>query len=366
MKIGILTHHDVHNHGAHLQNYALIQVLRSFGHDVKSLTYKKNYDFMNEYADKKYDISIRSFPYYVKYLFEKGLRRTIFNIRKKYILSKFRNDHSIIGEYYSKAKNLDCVFIGSDEVFSIETGINPFFWGIGVPCKNIFSYAGCFGPTTLDFIKEKYAEEFIRAGIERIGNISVRDKNSQKIIERLSGRQVPIVCDPVILYGFEAEKKNFIKPLAEKYLLIYSYDNNMNNKNEVDAIIKYAKTQGLTIVCAGFYHKWCDKNINVSPIELLQYIWGAEGVVTDTFHGAVISIVMNRPFAAKIRDNKNKLGFLLEEYGLTDRIIDDFGNLSVMFNRPIDYKEVNEIISGKRQKSIEYIKLCLEHVNYDK
>lgn len=42
MKIGILTHHDVHNHGAHLQNYALIQVLRSFGHDIKSLTYKKN------------------------------------------------------------------------------------------------------------------------------------------------------------------------------------------------------------------------------------------------------------------------------------------------------------------------------------
>lgn len=366
MKIGIITHYDVHNHGAQLQLYALEKVLINLSHEAKALTYRKNYDFLDECAEKKYDISLKSIPFYIKYLFEKGVARTLFNIKKRELLQSFRTNNSMVGEYYSKAKDLDCVFVGSDEVFSIEPGLNTFFWGFGVPCKNIFAYAGCFGPTTIKFIKEKYAEEYIQAGIERFMSISVRDKNSQNIIKQLSGKQVPIVCDPVILYGYQLEKQKFSKPLQQKYLLVYAYDNNMNNKNEVDAIIAYAKSQGLLTLCAGFYHKWCDRNINVTPIELLEYIYGAEFVVTDTFHGSVMSIIMNRPFAVKIRGNRNKLGFLLDEYGLSDRATKDFNDLSSVFSRLIDYGQVNEIINEKREKSMEYLQSCLERIKDDK
>jgi hypothetical protein len=363
MKIGIITHHNVHNHGAHLQNFALIQVLNSFGHESKSLGYKKNYDFFDENAENKYNISVKSMHYYTKYFLQKGIRKTLFNIKKKNILSKFREDNSIVGEYYSRAEGLDCVFIGSDEVFSIETGLNPFFWGMGVPCKNIFSYAGCFGPTTIEFIKGKYAEEFIEAGTKRICKISVRDKNSQSIVEKISQKNAPIVCDPVILHGFQSEKKSFTKPIPEKYLLVYAYDNNMNDKDEVNDIITYAKSQGLLVVCAGFYHKWCDKNINVTPIELLQYIWGAECVVTDTFHGSVISLVINRPFAVKIRGNGNKLKYLLSEYGLEDRAVEDFSDLSLVFGKKIDYEIVNSIMAEKRKESLGFVKSCLGYAN---
>ena len=41
MKYGIITHYDVHNHGAHLQMYALIQVLKELGYDAKALRYAK-------------------------------------------------------------------------------------------------------------------------------------------------------------------------------------------------------------------------------------------------------------------------------------------------------------------------------------
>ena len=45
MKPGIITHYDVHNHGAQLQLYALCKQLGKFGYEARALTYKKNYDF---------------------------------------------------------------------------------------------------------------------------------------------------------------------------------------------------------------------------------------------------------------------------------------------------------------------------------
>lgn len=366
MKVGIITHIDVHNHGAQLQLYSLAKVLTKMGHSAKALRYRKIYDFLDEDADKKYDISFKSIPFYFAYLLNQGLTKTLFNVKKRRLLRTFRQGNSLEGDYYSKAENLDCVFVGSDEVFSIESGLNNFFWGFGVPCEKVFAYAASFGPTTLDFIKEKYVEGYIQAGIERFARISVRDKNSQNIIEKLSGNRVPIVCDPVILYGYQNEMANFIRPMKQKYILVYAYDNNMNDQSETEAISVYAKLKGLITVSAGFYHKWCDKNINVSPLELLQYVWAAEYVVTDTFHGTVMSIIANRPFLVKIRSNKNKLGFLLNEYNLEERVTTDFSNIWAIFDEPIDFEQVNEISVNKRRESMEYLKSCLECIKDDK
>lgn len=362
MKIGIITHHDVHNHGALLQLNALSKELASHGHSAAALSYTKNFDFLDKDAMNKYNITMKSVPYYVKYVMKKGIKKTLFNIKKKSVLEHFRNSNRLVDGYYSKEKHLDCVFVGSDEVFSLEPGLNTFFWGMGVPTKNVFSYAGCFGPTTLEFIREKYAEEFITAGINRFNKISVRDKNSKEIIFDLTKKEVPIVCDPVILYGYENEIKEMKKPNEEKYIVVYAYDNNMNDKEEVSRIKAFAKSNNLKIISAGFYHNWCDKSINVTPIELINYIKHADYVVTDTFHGSVISIIMNTPFTTKIRGNRNKLGYLLEEYDLLSRETMDFSDLDRMFKQKIDFEQVNRIISVKRKKSKDYIEECLEEI----
>ena len=72
-----------------------------------------------------------------------------------------------------------------------------------------------------------------------------------------------------------------------------------------------------------FIMNWCDYNVNVNPVELLGYFKSAKEVLTDTFHGSVMSIITNSNFAVKTRDNGNKLINLLDEYGLTSRIIKD-------------------------------------------
>ena len=75
---------------------------------------------------------------------------------------------------------------------------------------------------------------------------------------------------------------------------------------------------------------------------------------------------MNRPFAVKIRGNGNKLHFLLDEYGLSSRSLDDFNDLPTIINEDIDYEKVNKTIRRKRENSIDYIKSCLAMVKNDK
>ncbi len=360
MKVGILTHYNVHNHGALLQLYALSSVLKEKGCDAKALQFKKNFDFLEEGIDKKYDISIKSLFYYLSYLSKKGIKRTLFNISKKHLLDEFKKP--LLGEYYSRAKNLDAVFVGSDEVFSVEGGVNPYFFGIGVPCDNIFAYAGCCGPANLAEIKEKHMDALIEGGLKTFKNISVRDENTKDTVLSLTGINPSIVCDPVILYGYMSEQKTMERKIKSDYMVVYAYDENMNDKNEVKVIKEYAKKYNLKIISVGFYHKWCDKCVDGTPIEILNYFKYANCVITDTFHGSVMSMITNADFVTKIRNNKNKLYDLLTRFELSDRIIDTFDAMDNILRQKIDYKKVNTIIENSRAKSMEYINLCLDMV----
>lgn len=363
MKAGIITHYDVHNHGAQLQMYALATVLKELGCDeAKALVYKKNYDFMGaDKAEKKYSISLRSIPTYLDYLYKNGLKRTFYNIVKRKKLADFRDEYGLVGEYYSEANNLDVAVIGSDEIFSIESGLNPCFYGMGVPCKRIISYAASFGPTDIDFIKKHKAEKFVEAGLKNIDEISVRDLNSHKIVKHYIGKDASIVCDPVLLHGFPKEINSedtacFKNNIKEKYCIVYSYDNNMNEPQTVKAISNFAKNKGLKVYSVAYYHKWCDRNIQVSPLDIFKWFVGAEMVFTDTFHGTVLSLICNTNFVVKLRGNSNKLGFLLDEFGLRNRVVDDFANLDEVCSRPIDFNAVNKIIQEKREKSLLFLK----------
>ncbi len=360
MKIGILTHYNVHNHGALLQLYALKAVIESRGNEVKALTFKKNYDFMPLGADKKYDISIKSLLFYLSYLKKFGFARTIFNIKKKKILDKFREP--FLGEYYSRAERLDGVFVGSDEVFSIEAGVNPYFFGIGVPAENVFSYAASCGPTKLDDIKYRKVASMVAAGLKDMKKISVRDQNTKDIVLSLTGIEATDVCDPVILYGYKEEQERLERKIKKDYLLIYAYDNNMNDPEEVEKIKDYARKNNLMIVSVGYYHKWCDKCVDGSPIDILAYFKHASCVVTDTFHGSVMSLITNTEFVTKIRKNRNKLFDLLNRYQLTNRMIEDFSEINEKVQEKIDYKKTNHLLEESRKASLAYIEMCLGEV----
>ena len=358
MDIGILTYYGVHNHGAVLQANGLQQVLKGMGHKVRFLSFERSYEYISEEQTKKYKLGLSSIPFYFKYMLKKGVGNILYNYKKSRILKAFRTTTFDLNISYDSFHG-DAVIIGSDEVFSLEIGYNPMMYGYGLKTKRIASYAGSFGPTTLQEIEQKGKIKSIKDGLNGFKAISVRDQNSQTIIRELCGKEVSLVCDPVILYGYKKEMEEF-KPTASGYIVIYAYDNRMNDLDEVRAVKDYAKMHGLKIYSVGYYHKWCDKNIDASPIELLGWIRNADLTITDTFHGSVISIVCNTPMAVKLRDNANKLAYLLSEYGLNDRVMETFSDLERVANREIDFNSVNSILNEKRRFSKKYLILACE------
>lgn len=356
MQIGILTYYGVHNHGAVLQANALKTVLNSLGHECGFLEFERSYGNISKQDAKKYRLGVGSIPFYLQYLREKGVGNIIYNIKKRRTLKVFRTKNlPMIGSY--ETFDGDLVVIGSDEVFSLEIGINPFLYGNGLRAGHVISYAGSFGPTTYEEIQKQNQQRMISDGMRHMDAISARDQNSQDIINRLTGIKAELVCDPVILYGYANEIHSFV-PHMKDYILVYSYDKNLNNTTEYEPIMAFAAKEGLKIVSVGYYHKWC-KSINTDPIELLGWIRNARLIVTDTFHGAVMSIICNTPSAVKLRGNQNKLRFLLSEYGLMDRILSDFTELERVAKRAVDFDLVNSVVQERRNASMLYLKQSL-------
>lgn len=361
MKYGIITHYDVHNHGAILQMNALIKVLKkSFSIDAQALQFDKNYDFMGREWKAKFEFGISSIGIYIKYLFERGLKIFFFNVKKKILFENLKKRENLIGKYYSDCENLNGVIIGSDEVFALHTGPTPVMFGHALPSDKVFAYAGCFGPTKIEDIKRLHCVALVAGGLSSMKGLSMRDQNSIDITKELTGRDSKLVVDPVILYGYEEELAKLTDPKLPKYLLVYAYETRMNDPKETKKIVNYAHNHGLKVVCPGFYHGWADMNINTDPVELLRYFKYAECVVTDTFHGSIMSIITGRELAVKLRDNSNKLLNLLKEYCLADRVIGEDWDLESIFANKQDNDHVAKEVIRRRSESMAYLKEMIE------
>jgi len=356
MKVGILTHYNVNNQGAQLQMYALYNKLIELGHSPVVLTYNKNFDFDNE-SKLKNQVSLRSFPYFIKnYLFAKGFGLTLHNTRKYRVNKSFRLQNFKFEDYVNA--NIDMAIIGSDEVFSISCGINIMMYGHGVNTQQVIAYAPSFGQTDLSQIEKYHCKNLIISGLKQFKALSARDTHTALLTQELTGIKPAIVCDPALLYDFDKTKVSVDLP-KRKYLIIYSYDRHMTDEHEIQAIRAFAKKQNLITVSAGTYHKWCDKNIVCNCLEWVELFRGAEAVITDTFHGAIVSAITNVPMAIYIRNqiNANKLTDLVQRLQLEDRCLKEISEESILdvFRKDLDFANLNKTITDMRKHSEQYL-----------
>lgn len=184
--------------------------------------------------------------------------------------------------------------------------------------------------------------------------ISVRDRNSFEIVKSLTGKEPHIHIDPVLIFDFTS----FVKPVKRKdYIIIYTYANRIKDRKEIDAIKSFARRQGKKIISIGFYLPWCDETVVPDPFEVLGYIKGADYIITDTFHGSVMSLKFNRKFAALVRSsNRQKMSYLLSQFHLEDRIVSEVSALENVLLSTSDYGFVNDLIQAERERSLDYLK----------
>lgn len=149
-------------------------------------------------------------------------------------------------------------------------------------------------------------------------------------------------------------------------MLIYTYPNRINSKNEIKAIKAYAHKHNLKIISITHYLDWVDEVAIASPFEVLAYFRDANCVATDTFHGTIMSIKYNKQFATIVREmNNNKLTGLLSQFHLRDKEVKDIKTLEKILDSQIDFSKINELIVAEQAKSVKYLSNNLG-INEDK
>lgn len=370
-RVGIMSMQRIANYGSFLQAYGLKQLIEGMGHNVEFVDYhvgapvvKDDADNGNKYV-RKLEKGLETFRYKAPLSHKLGFIRYKQSFCKKYM--------PLLGVTTEMNYNpvLDCLVIGSDEVFNCiqknsNVGYSPELFGKDNHAKRLMTYAASFGNTTLEKLERYGKKDEIGSLLQNFDAISVRDTNSGNIVETLTGRTPAYHLDPVLMYDYiHCCDKIPELQVSEKYLILYAYSGRISDQ-EADWIAAYAKKKKLKIYAIGGIQKCADKFIDCSPFEVLAYFKNAEEVITDTFHGSIFSVITHRRFTTLVRKsvgnsygNEEKLTDLLERLALTERMTFDIRNVERINCNEINYEVIDKILKQHREATLGYLKANL-------
>ena len=354
MRIGILSMQRVINYGSFLQAYALKSILTDMGHACFFMDIRPGKKIVKDEETKKRTILKKLDRYFIK-----RIRHYFFAKKRR---ARFLNDFFLkldLGPQMNYDSGYDAVIIGSDEVFNCTQrapwGFAKTLLGEGIDSGTVFSYAASCGSTTTQRLHQLDIYDEVKEAISHIKPISVRDENTKLFVEELTGAPAAQHLDPVLVYDFG---QSIPKSVSEKnYILVYAYDGRISDPQIIKAAKRFAKKENKKILCAGFFQNWCDKQVLCDPFELMAYFKFADYVITDTFHGTVLSIKFRKQFCTLIREsNSNKITDLLKKMDLTSREMEYCAGLDRLLKTKINYSDCNDYIMQKREDALTYIK----------
>ena len=365
-KVGIMSMQRIANYGSFLQAYGLKQILSELGCEVEFVDYHVEPCLISN-EQRGFGRKVKKVLEVFKYNAPLKDKINFIKHKKNYA----GNNYPLLGltEEMNYTPELDLLVIGSDEVFNCvqsnsNVGFSPELFGVNNRAKKLISYAASFGNTTKEKLVKYEVENQIREWLGKFSAISVRDNNSGSIVSDLLHSTPEYHLDPVLIYDYVGKCKDIPDTVKEtKYLILYGYSGRLS-KEECEIVKRYAKNKGLQVFCIGGIQECSDKFIECNPFEVISYFKNADSILTDTFHGTILSIITHRKFATLVRKsgygNSEKLIDLLERLKLKDRIVSNEEAIPELLDTPIDYNDTDRIIKQERERSYEYLRKQIE------
>lgn len=385
-KIALVTCYFQPNYGSQLQAYATQLLFDELGLENKTICID----------GLKKEINKAKYRYFLSKVFEKNTVADKMATVRKLVAKKtkgkefaenlqlraemfkrFEQDMFRISECYKSKSELrenahsyKAFVVGSDQLW-LPSNIEADYYTLNfVPddvCK--MAFATSFGVSKLPPKQAQKASLFLK----RMDYVSVREKSGQQLVKDLAQRDVPVVCDPTLM--FTQEKWNRIlspeRFVKEPYLFCYFLGNNPEQREWVK---KVKKETGFKIVQL----QHCDEYIksdedfpdeapyNVGPKEFLQLIRDAEYVFTDSFHCSVFSMLFRKRFFTfrrysndSVVSTNGRIYSLLSLVQLEDRLLLANEDVSNMIAKGIDYEMVHEKLDNLRNFSYKWVEECL-------
>ena len=347
MKIGILTHHYVKNYGAYLQASALIETLRDMvpNADIRIVNYVKRYHLL------------RNIIHVARFRLKKDTLST-YDQRLKLLRTFIRYEHRLPHTHRVyrgsgiDALHLDCLIIGSDEVWDYEDyGFSPVKFGVGVSQTPVVAYAPSIGRA--DPAGNVGPE--IQDALSAFSGLSARDESTVQFIGQQTGRAAAVVLDPVLLCDWEDKLGEPV--VSQPFVLVY--DCKLTN-GQKDILKRYAASKRLLIIGAGEQDSLYDRmTTNLTPYQWVSLFRDAQKVVTGTFHGTLFSVKFRRNFVAfpTEKNRIRKITSFLSVTGLEAAYLSGEGNhFADMLETDIDYSAANEIIRRMQDESRAFLR----------
>lgn len=364
MKIKTITCHDVYNHGASLQAYALQTYLESLGHSVEIIDYKPDY-LSRHYLLWAVDNPIYDKPIVKQMYLMAKLPGRIKALRRKKVFDDFTRKYlKLTGMRYQSCEELkdnlpkaDVYIAGSDQIWNtmFQNGRDAAFYLDFVPqtAKRI-AYAASFAT---EDVAEEY-KPFVRRMLQNFDDISIRERCSLPLLKSLGRDDGVAVCDPVFLLSRnDWEQYLPVANQEEQYLLVYDSENSLKIR-EIAMQIAYKK--GLKIYnVSAFPLNYVDKDLWISsPLDFVRMVRDAAYVISNSFHATVFALIFEKDFCVINRSEKinERMRSLLSAYNLEGRIVTDF---SVSLLSSINYPEVNPLLQKDIENSKEFLNQSL-------
>ncbi|SDA30679.1 Polysaccharide pyruvyl transferase [Ruminococcus sp. YE71] len=377
-KVAVVVCPNIRNFGSVLQSYATQKAVTKLGYDNEYIKYVKTKKTAYKYLIQLLIPSIMAerWSFVKRKMFQRKNRELISRRNKAFdaFVDKYMTaSPKIVGYDALKraGKNYSMAVLGSDQVWNPINSGSDFYtlnW-LDDSTKRV-AYAPSFGVSQVPFLLSGHYKKFLA----KFDHISVREIRGKKIVKQLTGKKVPVVCDPTLL--FTADEWDEIQPespVAEgKYIFCYF----LGNRNEPrKCVLKLAKKTGLPIVMMPFFGEIAeyDNKLNAKfvdnpdPSHFVSAIKNAEYVCTDSYHGTVFSIlyrknvlVFRRHSADSGKNTFSRLESLLSIAGMKDRIVNDVWEDRFLTDT-IDYEQVHKNIAKLRKYSWDYLSESLKN-----
>jgi len=352
------------NYGATLQAYALALVIRKAGHPVEVVDYRPEVVPVDGAGKRLYR---KLFRFRISRKVPRGKRRGFERfLRESGMLGATR--YASLQQLRNNPPSAEIYLAGSDQVWNPgifhNTLFPAFFLDFGNPGRRV-SYASSFGSCQAG---QGFEGEMARL-LSRFSAISVREESGARIVKRLLGEnaKVSTVLDPTLLVDDFSEIAELVG--SEGTLLAYLFG---ASEHEVTLLRETAAKMGLEPAIIGDpgMGNWagCRTISCDSPSQWVGAMLGAEGIVTNSFHGTVFSILFRKPFvsvagsATGAANRNTRVIDLTSRLGVEEQLTKewDVAHWVEVLGQPIDWGEVHGHLAKERAASLEYLGHALE------
>ncbi len=373
-KIGLITYHSAYNYGSVYQAYALQEYINKLECQCEIINYRMpTQDAF--YKTLRFNYGMKVF---IKdfMLLKYRKQREIRNQKFESFFSQFFHLTKVVKEpedAINLMKGYDIMISGSDQIWNKYSDelynadwryMNPYLLK-GYFGKKI-SYASSIGGMTDEDIN------YILPSLRDFNCVSFREEKSATYLKSLLDMNIKCVLDPTFLLKAKDWANQFcLNKNDEHYILYYTLDGFNQMKERRGLITRLADKFNCNIILVtplinyNINDDRVTSRMNLGPIEFLRVLYNADHVITDSYHGTIMSINFGKDVYSLCRKGgaEYRKTEVLNRLKMNERIV---GSLLDILNydfADIDYISVQEILDDLREKSINYLKQALDIID---